>query len=242
MTQTSRVRTACRPAGRAAAWVLTSALVASATLPLLPSRAAVAQSAPVPDVATVIANMQQAYEGIRDFRADFTQEYTNQSLGDTDTSSGVVHFMRPGRMRWDYVQPTLRLFISDGSDLWIYEPTEAQYYTQSLADSDLPTALRFLMGDGDLARDFDVTLDASSTADRVVLILVPKESEGQYTRLRFVVDATTWFVTETTIYDPVGNTNRLRFQDRAFNVGYEAEDFTFSPPAGTTRIATPQSP
>jgi len=186
----------------------------------------------------IVARVQASYDRVDDFVADFTQEYTNVALGDTDTSTGRVHFLKPGMMRWDYVSPMFRIFVSDGSALWIYEPEEGLYYTQPLADSDLPSALRFLMGDGRIEEDFEISR-VDDRAGRLVLELVPVEDEGQYTKLRFVVDPETWSVTETTIYDPLGNTNRIRFSNREENVGYEAADFRFVPPEGATRVADP---
>lgn len=190
------------------------------------------------DVDAVVTTMQSYYEGLDDFVATFEQRYTSGALGETSVSTGRVHVMLPGRMRWDYASPSQRFFISDGEDLWIYEPDPGQYYTQSLADSELPTALSFLMGQGDLARDFEIELVATSD-DAATLELVPREDEGQYQKLRFVVSTDSGAVLETTIYDPVGNTNHFAFTDRAENVGYEAADFTFSPPAGAVRIEAP---
>lgn len=191
------------------------------------------------DLDTVVANVQRAYVAANDFTAEFTQSYTNMALGDTDRSSGVVHFLRPGRMRWDYAAPVERYFISDGQALWIYEPAQAQYYTQPLDDSDLPTALRFLMGEGDLARDFEISFGTGGPAGSVVLNLVPREDESHYRSLRFVVNTTTWEVDEATIVDPIGNTNHFAFRDRQTNVGYLPGDFHFEPPRGATRIENP---
>jgi outer membrane lipoprotein carrier protein len=194
------------------------------------------------EVQSIVANMQAAYDAVDDFGADFRQEFTNQTLGDTTVSVGEMFFCKPGLMRWDYVNP-LRLFVIDGQALWIYEPggddgSSGQYYTQELDDSDLPTALRFLMGQGDFTDDFDIEL-VSSTDEAHTLDLVPRRDEGQYRKLRFVIDAATWRVNETIIYDPVGNTNHFTFTNREENLGLSAADFVFVPPAGARRIEEP---
>lgn len=205
----------------------------------------IAQADPIPDEATtgatvdgVVDRMQSYYDGLEDFVADFEQVYTSAALGESSTSTGRVHVKLPGMMRWDYATPTQRFFISDGQNLWIYEPDPGQYYTQSLADSDLPTALSFLMGNGDLRTAFAIELlDAGD--ETATLELTPLESEGQYERLRFVVSLEDGAVMETTIFDPVGNTNHFTFSDRSENVGYEASDFAFSPPDGAVEIQSP---
>ena len=158
-------------------------------------------------LATAIANVQTFYESVEDFHADFTQEFANLTLGTTQTSTGHVYFKTPGLMRWDYQSPTQRFMMRDGENLWIYEPEEGQYYTQPMDETDLPTALRFLMGEG--------------------------------THLEFVVDTTTWHVTETVIYDPIGNANRLTFTRAEVNSGLPDSGFQFTPPEGATQIQTP---
>jgi outer membrane lipoprotein carrier protein len=187
--------------------------------------------------------MQQVYDTVNDFSADFRQEYTNMTLGETDVSTGELHFLKPGMMRWDYLSP-IRFFIIDGSALWIYEPSgsneqgNGQYYTQDLDDSDLPTALRFLMGQGSFAQDFEISLIESNAAG-YTLELVPRQDESQYRKLQFVIDATTWRVNETVIFDPVGNTNRFVFTNRTENGGLVAADFQFTPPPGARQIEEP---
>lgn len=194
------------------------------------------------DVGTIVANMQAAYDSVNDFGADFRQEFTNQTLGDTTVSTGEMFFCKPGMMRWDYLNP-LRVFVIDGAALWIYEPggddgAEGQYYTQDLDESDLPTALRFLMGQGDFEEAFDITL-VDSSPQAYTLDLVPRQDEGEYRKLRFVIDASTWRVNETIIYDPVGNTNHFTFSNREENLGLTPDDFVFVPPPGARRIEEP---
>lgn len=189
--------------------------------------------------AQIVERVQAVYDEVSDFRASFRQEYANAALGETDSSSGVMHFLKPGHMRWDYSAPVARYFIIDGTSLWIYEPTEAQYYTQPLADSELPTALRFLMGRGEFAEEFDITT-LENTSGRIVLELVPRQDEGEYRKLRFVVNPQTFRIDETTIYDPLGNTNRFVFTERVENVGYVPGDFAFTPPPGASQIEAPE--
>jgi outer membrane lipoprotein carrier protein len=217
----------------------TAPLLAAVAL-LAGSHAHAQQTLPVDQI---VANMQQVYDTVNDFSADFRQEYTNMTLGETDVSTGELHFLKPGMMRWDYLSP-IRFFIIDGSALWIYEPSgsneqgNGQYYTQDLDDSDLPTALRFLMGQGSFAQDFEISLIESNAAG-YTLELVPRQDESQYRKLQFVIDATTWRVNETVIFDPVGNTNRFVFTNRTENGGLVAADFQFTPPPGARQIEEP---
>lgn len=191
-------------------------------------------------VDEVVERIQQVYDNVQDFSADFTQEYTSVSLGETRTSEGHVYFKKPGMMRWDYRTPTERYLISDGANLWVYEPEFGQYYQQSLRDSQLPSALRFLMGEGELSEDFAVTLQEEQD-DAILLELVPHQPTGQYARLQFVVSPASWQVVETTVFDSLGNTNRLVFSSVEQNAGLPDSGFNFTPPQGAVRIEAPEN-
>ena len=103
----------------------------------------------------------------------------------------------------------------------------------------MPTALRFLLGRVEYAEEFDITT-LENTSGRIVLELVPRQDEGEYRKLRFVVNPQTFRIDETTIYDPLGNTNRFVFSERVENVGYVPGDFAFTPPPGASHIEAPE--
>lgn len=197
-----------------------------------------AQSGQTEEALAIADKVQKVYDEVRDFSASFTQEYTSVSMGSTRSSTGRVFFKKPGKMRWDYAGPNERYMISDGSQLWVYEPEFAQYYNQSLVDSQLPSALRFLMGEGNLKDEFAIRI-RSQDDTKITLELVPKQRSSQFARLHFVVDAQGFNVLETTVFDALGNTNRLRFNDIKQNSGLPDSGFHFAPPAGTTRVEGP---
>lgn len=187
----------------------------------------------------VVDRVQSYYDSVRDFVADFEQEYTSAAMGETRTSHGRVFFKKPGKMRWDYAAPTERYLISDGRQLWIYEPEYGQYFTESLSESQLPAALRFLMGEGDLRENFTISL-GDARGGRTVLNLEPKVPNSQYARLRFVVDDETGAVEETVIFDAIGNQNRLKFTNARQNQGLPDSGFDFEPPSGAVQIEAPR--
>ena len=189
------------------------------------------------EAGDVVANLQEAYESIRDFSALFTQESTNVALGETTTSTGSVYFLRPGRMLWDYES---RRLILDGENIHTVDLEAAQYWSSPINTSDLPTAMRFLIGEGELTTDFDITLMEESTDEQAALDLVPKSPNPDYSRVMFVVDRTTWNVVETTIVDALGNTNTIRFEGLETNLGLEADAFAFVPTPDLLEMVLPE--
>ncbi len=189
------------------------------------------------DADAVVRNLQEAYESIEDFTAGFTQESTNIALGETRTSTGSVYFLRPGRMLWDY---DTRRLILDGENIHTVDLENAQYFSAPMDSSELPTAMRFLIGEGDLTADFNIELMEESNDEEAVLDLVPKVPNADYSRLMFVVTRDTWNVAETTIVDALGNTNTIRFNGLETNIGMDEGAFAFVPTPDLVEMVLPE--
>jgi outer membrane lipoprotein carrier protein len=189
--------------------------------------------------SVVLDRIQEFYESTEDYQATFKQVYKNKLYNETKKSSGKVYIKRPGKMRWEYKKPTEKLFVSDGKTLWVYEAEANQVYKQDLSSSDLPTAISFLMGKGDLKEDFKYKLVKNEKAKKkglLVVELVPKKATTQYKKLLFMVDDETFRVKRTIIVDHTGNTNSMRFEKVKTNQGVSSKKFKFKMPKGATLV------
>src|SRR5512136_849551 len=118
--------------------------------------------APAPDPAALVRKVQAFYERTRDLEAEFSQAYTYASFGRTQRSSGTLRVKKPGKLRWDYVQPARKTIVVNGSRLVQYEPEANQAYVDEHFDATaMSAAVTFLLGKGDLVREFDVSLDGA---------------------------------------------------------------------------------
>ncbi len=193
----------------------------------------------------IAERVQAFYSETEDFQASFVQEYTDIAAAETSRSRGQVYFKKPGMMRWDYMQSgdetnqRDRMLVSDGDSFWIYEYEYQQVFQECLEDSQLPTSLNFLMGEGNLLEDFDVELTDDSTAQAPELELTPKEPTSDYQKLEFVLDPETFEVSKTTVFDPYGNTNEINFQNSQVNQNLSASGFEFEVPEGA-RLLNPE--
>ena len=70
-------------------------LVSAATA--VTARQAVQQQSP----QQVAAALQTKYDSVRDFTADFTQQYESGILRKKLTERGKLQIKKPGKMRWD---------------------------------------------------------------------------------------------------------------------------------------------
>jgi outer membrane lipoprotein carrier protein len=193
------------------------------------------------DVKAVVERVQKRYDSATDFRARFGQTLTNAAFGRKTISSGEVLFKKPGRMRWNYDKPEPKMYVADGSMLWLYEPEDKQAFKQELKSSQLPSALAFLTGQGKLANEFEIAFAKDTpygSPGDYVLSLSPRQPQAQVKGILFVVDPATFNVRESVITDAQGNVNDMLFSDIRTNTGIPDTTFHWSPPAGVRVIDT----
>lgn len=205
-----------------------------------------AQDAPIYHVADakltanqIVEGMQKYYETVEVYSAQFEQTIKSKRTGRARTSKGEVWFMKPGRMRWDYLEPDERYLISNGETFWSWEPNQMQYCEQDLTKSTLPTALSFLSGTGDLRIEFNSALVEWPTAGEHRVQLTPKNANSNYKNIDFVVDANTFQVKQAIFTDGLNNLSTLAFIDAVVNGENEDADpssFEFKPPAGASEL------
>lgn len=211
-----------------------ASLAPAPAAPHAPARAHIAQSAPllaapaVPATASeVVDRVQQFYAGIKQVTASFRQAVTNNTFGSTKTSDGAVWIMKPGKMRWDYLEKkkdpvdktkevveVKKSFISNGTYLYVVEHDNKQVIKKSLQQDLMPVAVSFLYGKGDLKAEFNAELDRTGKygeKDDIVLRLSPKQPSAQYKNLYLVVSPKDFHVSQSVIIDSSNNVNHFRF-------------------------------
>jgi outer membrane lipoprotein carrier protein len=176
-----------------------------------------------PDV--VLDQVQKFYGGIKQVTAQFRQAVTNEMLGSTKTSDGTVWIMKPGKMRWDYLEKkkdkveVTKSFISNGTNLYVVEHDNMQVVKKNLQQDMMPVAVSFLYGKGDLKTEFSPELDGTGKwggKGDLVLKLTPKKPSAQYKNLILVVSPTDYHVTQSVIIDSSNNVNHFRFYSPDF--------------------------
>jgi outer membrane lipoprotein carrier protein len=208
-----------------------SALAFAIAFALFAQPAVAQQTAP-----QVAAALQAKYDGIRDFSADFTQHYVSV-LKRTITERGRVQVKKPGKMRWDYTQPDKKVFVSDGSTIYLWVPADNQVTRSAVPKQDeATTAVLFLVGKGNLTRDFNVSFAPNAPEGTYALRLDPKLPERDYDWLRIVVDKNSLQIRELTAADRQGGQSTFLFSSFKENVGIGDGTFNFKIPKGADVI------
>jgi outer membrane lipoprotein carrier protein len=197
-----------------------------------PSRPPAARSAA--DAAAVAGRVQAFYDRTKDLTASFTQTYTYQGFGRRQVSSGKLLVKKPGMMRWDYEKPEAKTVAVKGSRLVQFEPEANQVYVDERFDATaLSAAVTFLVGKGDLVKEFVPSLDEGGA-----LVLTPRTPDPRVASIALTV-AANGQVSATRVVDGSGNVNEIRFEEVRRNAGLADAAFEVRLPAGVHRLAPP---
>src|SRR3982751_5518688 len=75
-------------------------------------------------VKKIASAVDARYNSLQTFTADFIETYSGN--GASRSESGTLSLKRPGKMRWDYREPSQKVFLSDGKTAFFYVPAEHQ--------------------------------------------------------------------------------------------------------------------
>ena len=202
---------------------------------------AVAAAAQGSSAAEIASQVQQKYDSVKDFSADFTHEAESGVLRKKLVERGSVMVKKPGKMRWAYKAPEEKLFVSDGVRMYMHTPADNQVIVSAVpADDQATTAVLFLTGKGKLTRDFTVSLIEGAPAGTYALKLQPKLEERDYDWLQLVVDRSTFQIRSLTAADKQGTRSTFTFSNFKENVGLPDKTFQFSIPHGADVIQAGQ--
>lgn len=184
----------------------------------------------------VIENLQKRYDSTIDFVADFRQETAIQALNRTVKARGRLYFKRPGKMLWRYDEPKGEWLLADGKNLYYYQPGQGQVIKSPLKNafsSNVP--LSFLLGIGNLRRDFKSTLKGFEQGHHI-LSLTPKGETGTLADILLGVESQEFDILWARILDSVGNVNSIRFSNLRRGIGLKDSLFQFQAPAGADMV------
>ena len=194
--------------------------VISAPIIATPAAGSAAAQAATPSAATTVDNVQKFYANIKQVGAQFKQTVSNSTFGTNKTSTGSVWLMKPGKMRWDYVEKKKnktqveKSFISNGKYLYVVEHGNKQVIKKNLQNDLMPVAVTFLYGKGDLKAEFNAEVDKTGkygAKGDIVLKMTPKKPSAQYKNLYLVVAPDNFRVKQSVIIDSSNNTNQFEF-------------------------------
>jgi outer membrane lipoprotein carrier protein len=174
--------------------------------------------------------VDRRYNLLRSLKATFTESY--EGLGIKRTESGTLLLLKPGRMRWDYSQPTGKLFLLDGRYAWFYSKGDPQVQRIPAKQlDDLRSPLRFLLGHTVLEKEMNSLVLHTAPNGQLTLTGQPKGQEKRIARLTLTASAD-GTISAIEIEEVDGAMTLFTFTAQQPDAPIPSEIFHFIPPIG----------
>ena len=105
------------------------------------------------EVREVVKQLQARYEKTKDLQADFSQKTKIEGFERPVTSAGKVYIKKPGRLRWDYLDPATEQIYVNQEDVKVYVPEHKQVLVgKTDSNGGLQSAVGTVAGSGQVGR------------------------------------------------------------------------------------------
>lgn len=163
----------------------------------------------------------------------FSQLTLDASGTHLQEATGQMELKRPGLFRWHTDAPLEQLLVSNGQQVWLYDPDLEQVTIQQLDQRLTHTPALLLSGDvSKIGENF--TIEFKEAGDVVDFILRPKARDTLFDTLRLSFRG--GLINDMQLIDSVGQRTNILFMGVQLNQPLAAERFTFEIPAGVDVI------
>jgi outer membrane lipoprotein carrier protein len=191
---------------------------------------AVCASAAGPDLTSILHGVENRYNRARTLEVRFEQTYDAPGRG-PKTESGVLFLRKPGRMRWQYDNPSGKLFLSDGKFTFLYTPANHRVERTKVKESDDTRApLAFLLGKLDFERDFKRFVTRPQGPD-LWITAEPSSDKAPFTKVEFLVGPS-FEIRKVIVAGEGGSATGFSFNQEKLNPQLSDRLFQFQSPAG----------
>src|SRR5436853_5837454 len=194
-------------------------------------------------VKDLVRKVEARYQTMTDLTAEFSQSTDIKGFAKPLQSSGRVYIKRPGKLRWDYLAPTLEQIFVDNDKVQFYIPEHKQVMIgqlSKLTNSQAP--LQLLQGIGRL----DALYRVSQTSDGAkgqcglpLLSLSLPDGGPEHPRMVVVVDPGSYFLRRVELHYMNGNVSAFTFSAFLPNTGLHDALFQFTVPQDVEVVNTP---
>jgi outer membrane lipoprotein carrier protein len=184
------------------------------------------------NLPALLERVEKRYNKAATLQVAFEETLTGGGRGRV-AESGQLSLRKPGRMRWDYTNPAGKLFLSDGKDIYYYNPGAKRAEKLKLKESDdMRAPLAFLLGKLNFDKDFK-NFRTSEHALGTMIAADPKSEKLPYKQVEFVVDADA-AIRELRVHGYDNSLLTFNFSNERVNPPVPDKAFRFELPPGAT--------
>nr|WP_312230195.1 outer membrane lipoprotein chaperone LolA [Pseudomonas sp.] len=165
--------------------------------------------------------------------ARFSQLSLDGSGTQLQETAGELALKRPGLFRWHTDEPMEQLLVSDGKQVWLYDPDLEQVTIQSLDQRLTHTPALLLSGDvSQIRENFEITFKEGGSV--VDFILKPKSKDTLFDSLR--LSFRSGVLNDMQLIDSIGQRTNILFMNVKMNEPLDNKQFSFEIPEGADVI------
>lgn len=177
--------------------------------------------------------LTERLDPLESYQATFEQRILDGSGDRLQSARGEMWLSRPGMLRWEVEAPYSQTVVSDGSDVYMYDPDLEQVTVQAMDDRVTHTPALLLSGSvNELTESYEVFYEQENGDD--VFTLVPISADTLFEELSMVFDNET--LTELWMMDSTGQRTAITFSNITRNGNIDRSMFDFEIPEGTDVI------
>ena len=180
------------------------------------------------------AKLERFVSDVKSLKADFTQESISERGVVTRTSDGVFMLSKPGKFSWNYSTPYVQKIITNGEQIWIYDPDLEQVTIKSFSEAISASPIALLTQQQDLTKSFIVKDIEHGEDDLEWVSLEPKTEEAEFLSVRIGLDDEG--IKAMDLFDQFGQQTSIRFQHVEINPVIDNQIYEFVPPEGVDVI------
>lgn len=197
--------------------------------------AVLAVANPTAEQATVVAGLQAWLDGTTTLDMRFRQSLVSGALGTSSSETGRLYLERPGKLRWDYLEPDkkIALLLGDRTALYLEED---RVMTRGRLSGEQGLFPRLLAGHDPVDALFAASLVATPKSGghgSYRLKLVPKGEHAAMTEVTLTLHPPEFAIEAAELLDETGNRMTYTFSGLRRNRALPEGLFAFEPPPGT---------
>jgi outer membrane lipoprotein carrier protein len=186
-------------------------------------------SMPVYAVDSATSQLNAFVKQVMTYQAHFKQSVIDSQGRVVEEATGRFVLERPGKFRWDYVEPFPQHIVADGERIWFYDVDLEQVTVKSQQDALADTPATLLSGQS--SPEDKYTLTEIDTDDGFQWIqLIPKNQESNYQTITLAFDSDG--LRQMLMKDSFEQRTRLVFSQAIENAILAKDAFVFIAPEG----------
>ena len=163
------------------------------------------------------------------FKANFEQTVFDANGTMLEQAKGLLSIQKPGKFRWDYLDPYPQHIVADGDRIWFYDVDLEQVTVKPQQETLSDTPATLLSGNS-LPEDKYKFKNIPSEDGLSWLGMVPKSADSNFQAITLAFDK--HGLQQMIMLDSFGQKTRLVFTQIVENYEFGSDEFDFRPPAG----------